>query len=114
MARTVTRDLDYRGHAMRRGDKLLLLIGSANRDERVFERPDAFDLRRDASAHLSFGRGTHFCLGAALARLEARVALEEVQRRIPDYEIDERGLVRVHSTNVRGFAAMPIVFGAEA
>jgi cytochrome P450 len=114
MARTVTRDLDYRGHAMRKGDKLLLLIGSANRDERVFERPDVFDLHRDASAHLSFGRGTHFCLGAALARLEARVALEEVQRRIPDYEIDERGLVRVHSTNVRGFAAMPIAFGAGA
>jgi cytochrome P450 len=114
MARTVARDLDYRGHAMREGDKLLLLIGSANRDERVFERADRFDLHRDASAHLSFGRGTHFCLGAALARLEARVALEEVQRRIPDYEIDERGLVRVHSTNVRGFAAMPIAFGAGA
>jgi cytochrome P450 len=114
MARTVSRDLDYRGHAMRKGDKLLLLIGSANRDERVFEQPDVFDLHRDASAHLSFGRGTHFCLGAALARLEARVALEEVQRRIPDYEIDERGLARVHSTNVRGFAAMPIAFGAGA
>jgi len=113
MARTVTADLDYRGHAMRRGDRILLLIGSANRDERVFPNPDVFDLHRDASAHLSFGRGTHFCLGAALARLEARVALEEVQRRIPDYAIDESGLVRVHSTNVRGFAAMPIECGPE-
>jgi cytochrome P450 len=114
MARTLTQDLDVHGHAMRKGDKLLLLIGSANRDERAFERPDVFDLDRDASAHLSFGRGTHFCLGAALARLEARVALEEVQRCIPDYAIDESGLVRVHSTNVRGFAAMPIAFGAGA
>ncbi len=114
MARSVTQDLDYRGHAMRRGDRLLLLIGSANRDESVFPNPDVFDLHRDASAHLSFGRGTHFCLGAALARLEAQVAHEEVQRRIPDYAIDEPGLVRVHSTNVRGFAAMPICFGRDA
>jgi hypothetical protein len=114
MARTVVEDLDYRGHAMRRGDRLLLLIGSANRDERVFANPDVFDLHRDASQHLSFGRGTHFCLGAALARLEAQVALEEVQRRIPDYAIDAAGLVRVHSTNVRGFAAMPITFGRDS
>jgi len=114
MARTVVEDLDYRGHAMRRGDRLLLLIGSANRDERVFANPDVFDLHRDASQHLSFGRGTHFCLGAALARLEAQVALEEVQRRIPDYAIDAAGLVRVHSTNVRGFSAMPIRFGRDS
>jgi len=110
MARTVTDDFDYQGFALRRGQKVLLLIGSANRDERVFPNPDVFDFHRDTSQHLSFGRGTHFCLGAALARLEARVALEEVQRRIPDYEIDEAGLVRVHSTNVRGFAAMPMRF----
>jgi hypothetical protein len=108
MARTLAHDFELHGQRMRRGQKLLLLIGSANRDERVFASPDAYDIQRDASQHLSFGRGTHFCLGAALARLEARVALEEVQRRIPDYEIDEAGLVRVHSTNVRGFAAVPM------
>jgi hypothetical protein len=111
MARSVTADFSYQGHAMKRGQKVLLLIGSANRDERVFAQPDVFDVHRDASQHLSFGRGTHFCLGAALARLEARVALEEVLRRIPDYEIDEARTVRVHSTNVRGFAALPMRFG---
>jgi cytochrome P450 len=110
MARTVSRDFAYQGHAMERGQKVLLLIGSANRDERVFPDPDVFDIHRDTSAHLSFGRGTHFCLGAALARLEARVALEEVLRRIPHYEIDEARAVRVHSTNVRGYAALPMRF----
>ncbi len=113
MARSVTDDFSYQGHAMRRGQKVLLLIGSANRDELVFPNPDLFDLHRDTSQHLSFGRGTHFCLGAALARLEARVALEEVLRRIPDYEIDEARCVRVHSTNVRGFAALPMSFSAR-
>jgi hypothetical protein len=113
MARTVTDDFAYQGRAMKRGQKVLLLIGSANRDERVFPQPDLFDIHRDTSAHLSFGRGTHFCLGAALARLEARVALEEVLRRIPDYEIDEARLVRVHSTNVRGFAEVKMSFSAR-
>jgi hypothetical protein len=113
MARTVLDDFDYQGHAMKRGQKVLLLIGSANRDERVFPEPDRFDLHRDTSQHLSFGRGTHFCLGAALARLETKVALEEVQRRIPDWEIDEARSVRVHSTNVRGFASLPIEAGRE-
>ena len=61
---------------------------------------------------LSFGHGTHFCLGAALARLEARVALEEIQARIPDFEIDLGKLGRVHSINVRGFASMPMTFTA--
>jgi hypothetical protein len=113
MARTVSEDFSYQGHAMQRGQKVLLLIGSANRDERVFPDPDVFDVHRDTSAHLSFGRGTHFCLGAALARLEAKVALEEVLRRIPDWEIDEARAVRVHSTNVRGFAALPMRFTAR-
>jgi cytochrome P450 len=113
MARSVAEDFSYQGHAMKRGQKVLLLIGSANRDEQVFPDPDVFDLHRDTSQHLSFGRGTHFCLGAALARLEARVALEEVLRRLPDYEIDEARSVRVHSTNVRGFACLPLSFSAR-
>ena len=76
---------------MRDGDRVVLLVGSANRDERVFPDPDRYDVLRDTSAMLSFGQGTHFCLGASLARLEGRVALEEVQRRFPDYEIEPGG-----------------------
>lgn len=111
LARTVSRDLELHGEKLRDGDRVFLLIGSANRDAHVFPDPDIFDIERDTSASLSFGQGTHFCLGASLARLEARVALEEVQARLRDWEIDEGGLVRVHSSNVRGFAAMPIRFG---
>lgn len=110
LARTVTRDHEVRGHTLREGDKLLLLIGSANRDEEVWERPSVYDIDRDTSQSLSFGRGTHFCLGASLARLEARISLEELRIRVPELSIDHDHLVRVHSTNVRGFAELPIQF----
>jgi hypothetical protein len=89
------------------GRRVLLLLGSANRDGAVFPDPDRYDLDRDTKDLISFGGGRHFCMGAALARLEARVALSEVLDRIVGYDIDETGLVRVHSINVRGFAAMP-------
>jgi len=114
LARTVTADVELHGHTLRAGDRAVLLVGSGNRDERVFSDADRFDLGRDTSAMLSFGQGTHFCLGAALARLESRVALEAVHARLPDYEIDAANLVRVHSVNVRGFAAMPIEFTRSA
>jgi cytochrome P450 len=110
LARTVRGGVTFHGRTLSDGDRVLLLVGAANRDERAFPDPDRFDVRRDASAHLAFGRGTHFCMGAALARLEARVALEEVQRRFADFEIEPGALVRVHSINVRGYAAMPIRF----
>jgi hypothetical protein len=110
MARTATCDFELHGEKIRRGEKVLLLIGSANRDDRVFPNPDVFDIHRDTSESLSFGRGIHFCLGAALARLEARVSLEEVMRRLSDYRVHASGVQRVHSTNVRGFSALPISF----
>jgi cytochrome P450 len=113
LARTVSGDVTLHGRTMHDGDKLLILVGSANRDERVWERPAVYDIGRDTTAHLSFGKGTHFCLGASLARLEARVALEELWRRLGAYQIDEPGLVRVHNPNVRGFAVMPIEFGGR-
>jgi len=108
LARRVATDLELDGHTLRAGDRALLLVGSANRDETVFERADQYDLLRDTTQSLSFGRGVHFCLGAALARLEGRVVLEEWWRRFPDYEIEPAGSVRVHSINVRGFAALPV------
>lgn len=110
LARTVRGDGNWGGRDMRDGDKVLLLVGSANRDERVFPEPDRYDLGRDTGAHLGFGKGTHFCMGASLARLEARVALEAVMEHMPDFEIDPAGLVRVHSMNVRGYASMPVAF----
>ncbi|MFM8409076.1 MAG: cytochrome P450 [Alphaproteobacteria bacterium] len=110
LARTAKGDFELGGRRIRDGEKVLLLVGSANRDERVFPDPDRYDLGRDTSASLAFGKGTHFCMGASLARLEARVALEEVLDRMPDFEIDPAGLVRVHSVNVRGFASMPVRF----
>ena len=110
LARAVTRDVALHGQQLRAGDRLLLLIGAANRDERVFADPDRYDLLRDTSQHLAFGKGTHFCLGASLARLETRIALEEIQRRLPDFALEPDGLRRVHSPNVRGFAAMPLRF----
>lgn len=112
LARAVTRDVELHGQRLRAGDRLLLLIGAANRDERVFPDPDRYDIGRDTSQHLAFGKGTHFCLGASLARLETRIALEAIQERLPDFDLDAAGLVRVHSPNVRGFAAMPLRFGA--
>jgi cytochrome P450 len=108
LARVMAADVELHGKKLREGDKVVLLVGSGNRDERVFPDADRYDLMRDTSASLSFGQGVHFCLGASLARLEGRVALEEVLKRIPQYEIDPTGLVRVHSVNVRGFSAMPL------
>jgi len=112
LARIAAVDFELHGEKIRAGDRVVLLVGAANRDERAFPDPDRYDLLRDTSASLSFGQGVHFCLGASLARLEGRIALEEVWRRFPRYEVDPVGIVRVHSVNVRGFAALPIGFGA--
>ncbi|HTK16700.1 MAG TPA: cytochrome P450 [Acidimicrobiia bacterium] len=109
MARTLTRPVELHGERMPEGAKVLVLLGSANRDERVWDRPDEFDIdRASAVQHVGFGHGIHVCLGAALARLEMRVSLEEILRCMPEYEVDETACTRVHSGNVRGWATMPI------
>lgn len=109
VARTASVDLDFHDRTIPAGDKVLILIGSANRDSAVFEDADEYRIGRDTSNKLaSFGGGTHFCLGAHMARLEARIALTELVSRIDDYDIDEANSVRVHSTNVRGFATLPL------
>jgi cytochrome P450 len=114
LARLVSGDLNLYDTQIPDGDVLLLLPGSAHRDERAFENPDDFIIGRDIGAKLqSFGSGAHFCLGAHLARMEARVALAELFKRIRGYEVDEANSVRVHSSNVRGFAHLPITIQAR-
>ncbi|MBX7432047.1 cytochrome P450 [Mycobacterium sp. Y57] len=109
LARTVSGELALYDTTIPDGDVLLLLPGSAHRDERAFEDPDRFLIGREIGSKLmSFGSGAHFCLGAHLARMEARVALAELFKRIRGYEVDEADAVRVHSSNVRGFAHLPI------
>ncbi|BBX86017.1 cytochrome P450 [Mycolicibacterium aubagnense] len=109
LARAVVEDLEFHGTTVPAGEVLLLLAGSANRDERVFDQPDEYRIGRDIGSKLvSFGSGAHFCLGAHLARMEARVALTELFKRINGYEVDEDNCVRVHSSSVRGFAHLPI------
>ncbi len=109
LARLVVDDIEFHGTTLHEGDTLLLVPGSAHRDERVFDDPDEFRIGRDiGSKLLSFGSGAHFCLGAHLARMEARVALTELFERIRGYEVDEAGAVRVHSSSVRGFAHLPV------
>jgi cytochrome P450 len=109
MARTLTHAVELHGERMPAGEKVLLLLGSGNRDERVWREPDVFDIDRPwPTHHLGFGHGIHVCLGAALARLEMRISLEEFLGRYPRYEIDGSTLERVHSGNVRGYSRMPM------
>jgi cytochrome P450 len=108
--RTVVRPLELCGEKLERGECLVLLYASANRDERQFPDPDRFDVERRAQAMLSFGHGVHFCLGASLARLMARVALEELLARFPSYRIDRDRAERLRSQGsvMRGFRRLPI------
>jgi hypothetical protein len=107
LARTASEDITLHGTTIPAGGRVLLLVGSGNRDEQVFEAPDRFDLDRDTSELLSFGNGRHFCLGASLARLETRIVLEQLLGKVARYDVDEAAARRVHSINVRGFAHLP-------
>ena len=108
MARTVTRDVELHGVTMPQGAKVALLLGSGNRDPREFERPDEFDITRANPRILALGHGAHVCLGAAVARLEARVALQEFLARYPRYEVDEDAVEYLHSGNVQGPTSVPV------
>ena len=108
LARSATRDVTLHGVEISAGDQLLVLYGSANHDEEAFPNPDVLDFERDVRSHWTFGSGIHFCLGNAVARLEVRVALEELVAAFPEYELDEAGVVRNQLVPTRGVAQVPI------
>lgn len=113
LARYLLQDVSLHGEIAPAGSQLVVLLGSANRDEAVFHDADRYDIDRDTSQLASFGGGRHYCLGANLARLEARVALEELVARVRDIDVDDARAVRVHSINVRGFAHLPVMAVAK-
>ena len=106
-ARSVARDVECYGQSIPEGSVMLLLNGSANRDERHFPDGERFDIHR-SGGHLSFGQGLHFCLGSALARMQARVVLEEMLKRWPDWQVDYDNASKAHTSSVRGWAKLPV------
>jgi cytochrome P450 len=107
-ARWVQHDVELHGTTVPADSIMLLLNGAANRDPRHWPSPDRLDVHRDAGAHLSFGYGLHFCLGAALARVEGRVALEEILRRWPTWDVDVVRGQMAHTGSVRGWGYLPV------
>lgn len=112
LCRTVARDTELHGEKMKTGQGVMLLYASGNRDDREFERPDVFDVRRRPERILSFSVGRHLCLGIHLARLEARIALEELLSRFPRFEVDFDHAERIRTEFIRGFTALPIELSA--
>lgn len=111
VARYVTRDIEYYGQTVPEGSAMMLLIGAANHDHRQFA-PDGevFDIHRESKPHLAFSVGTHFCMGSALARLEGRIALEEILKRFPEWEVDLSQAKLSPTSTVRGWESMPASF----
>jgi cytochrome P450 len=107
-ARFVTQDVEHYGQVVPAGSAILLLNGSGNRDDRKFPEGDRFDVTRKIDHHLAFGYGLHFCLGAALARLEGRVALDEVLQRFPSWEVDWENAKQARTSTVRGWERLPV------
>ena len=108
VARYVARDVQHYDRTVPEGSVMLFLVGSANRDDRRYGNGDTFDIHRDVGQHLTFGFGTHFCLGAALARLEGRVALEEVLKRFPEWDLDLDHARLSPTSTVRGWETLPV------
>jgi len=113
IARYVTRDIEYYGRTVPAGSAMLMLVGAANRDHRRFPPSgDVFDIHREQHGHMTFGAGTHFCMGNALARLEGRIALEEILKRFPEWEVDWANAKPSQTTAVRGWESMPTFISA--
>jgi cytochrome P450 len=112
--RWTTREVRVRDTVIPADQRVILVTGSAVHDERKYPDPDSFDIHRDIDRSVSFGFGRHLCLGASLARLETRVAFEELLKRFPDFSIDEAGVERKVNVNVRGLSKLPLVVGSRA
>ena len=108
LARTTARDVEMHGVTIPEGSRVQILYGSANRDERRFPDGDRFDIHRKIDHHVAFGNSVHFCLGATLARLEGRVALDEVLKRFPSWEVDWDNAVQARTATVRGWERLPV------
>ena len=108
-ARYVMEDIEYHGTTVPAGSPILMLMASANRDPRRYENPDVYDIRRDDIQHLTFGYGLHFCLGANLARLEGRVALDELLNRFPEWDVDLDDSALAPTSTVRGWERLPLI-----
>ena len=106
-SRWCTADVEVHGQTIPANSKVVMITGSAGRDERAFPDADRFDIHRKIDHHLSFGYGIHFCLGAALARMEGRVALEETFKRFPEWSVDREGAVPLYTSTVRGYSRLP-------
>jgi cytochrome P450 len=113
VGRYVARDVELHGQTVPAGSAMLFLIGSANRDDRRFPDGDRFDIHRQDGPHITFGYGIHFCLGAALARLEGRVALDEVLSRFPEWEVESERAVLAPTSTVRGWETLPVIIPTE-
>jgi cytochrome P450 len=108
-ARSVAADIELHGVRVPAGAALVILVGAANRDGRKYLDPNRFDIRRDIGMQLAFGHGAHFCLGAALARLEGRIALDELLTRFAEWDVDLGGARMATSSTVRGWEQLPLV-----
>lgn len=112
--RWTLRDVELHGVTIPEGRRVILITGSAVHDERKYPEPELFDVHRDIDRHVSFGFGRHLCLGASLARLETRIAFEELLKRFPDFGFDETGVERHYSSNVRGLSSLPLLVERSA
>ena len=108
-ARWTTRDVTVQGTTIPAGSRVILLTGSAGRDERKYPDPDVLDIHRNVDLHLTFGYGIHFCLGAALARMEGRIGLEETLKRWPEWKVDREHAVPLFTSTVRGYLNLPVL-----
>jgi cytochrome P450 len=108
-ARLTSRPVELHGHVLPEGTVMVILNGSGNRDDRHFPDADRYDIHRSIDHHLSFGYGLHFCLGAALARLEGRIALDEVLKRWPEWEVDWDNAEQSHTSTTRGWERLPVI-----